>query len=580
MPDTMEMENLISGSMHFTGLGSGTDFNQMVEQLVKLEQRRVARWELWKSDWEEKVEAFQELQTKMVSLRSNLASMDSVNKFFVKETTSSNPGVVRATANSDAEEGSYNIEVGSLAQNHIVFSREGFASTSDPVNQPGEDKFAYSYGGKRVELELPENTSLNGFVNMINSDPNNPGIRASIVNRGDEYFLQLRGMDQGKDNVIELTYAEDDEGNPEEGRTLSKFFDIDGEKMDTSQAAQNAKIKVNGWPVDETDEEGNIVNQVWIERTSNSFSDIVEGVTLNIYSEGLAQINIENDQKAIKEQVYSFVDQVNEVLDLINSQTKVSESGKGSLLTGNYGLQMIEAKLKSVMSSIGIGFDRQKGGDNLPSMSTIGVTIDAERGSPTFGRYIIDDEVLDHVLKNDPRGVAELISGNLEPDTKSQDFRFGTLVRGVTRPGLYDVEYEIDGNGKIIWATIDGNTAGIDGNFITSREGDSRGLSIQVDNLNPGEYKGNVRLKSGKVNEMRDILKDLTDSSNGTLKILERNYEDIMRNIDNKIDFEQRRLDRFERDLRMRFARLEELLGYYDGLQNAMGSQIQSLNFD
>lgn len=557
MPDAME--NMISGSIHFTGLGSGTDFNEMIDQLVKLEQRRITRLELWKSEWDEKVEAFQELNTSLVTLRTSLSGMNSVNKFFVKDASSSNEAVLRATADSDAAQGTYNIEVGALAQNHIMFSDNGFASRDSVVNPDGGNVFSYNYQGKKIDLQIPDEATLSSFVNAFNTDPNNPGVRASIVNQGDEYFLQLRGMDQGKDMQVTIN-ADTDINTFHDGTAL----------FTVSQEAQNAQIKIDGWPTGEN----------WIERSSNSISDVFEGLTFNLYNLGQSQVAVEINNEAIKEQVYSFVEQVNEVLTLINKQTKVNEAGRGAVLTGNYGLQMIQARIKNIMATIGIGFDRQAGGDSFPSLSTIGISTDADRGSPTFGLLQIDEEELDRALRNDPRGVAELISGDLEPDTTSPDFRFGSLVKGVTRPGIYDVEYEIGAGGNILWARIDGKTAGIDGNYITSKEGDSRGLSIQVDNMTAGTYQGNVRLKTGKVNELSDVLRQLTDSSDGTLKILERNYNDIMRNIDNKIDFEQRRIDRYERDLRMRFARLEELLGYYDGLQASMGSYIQSLNAD
>lgn len=554
MPESIEDP----GGINFTGLGSGTDFNQMIEQLVKIEQRRVARLELWKNEWDEKVEAFQELNTAMVSLRSELSSMNSVNKFFAKSTTSSNEAVLTASANSDAAEGTYNIEVGGLAKNHIMFSNNGFAGTDSVVNPDGGNIFSYTYNGKKIDLEVPDNSTLSNFVNAFNNDPNNPGVKAAIVNQGDEYFLQLRGMDQGADNDITINADTD----------INTFFNVDAQ-FTVSQEAQNSKIKVDGWPADAN----------WIERSSNSISDVIEGVTFNLYNIGSSQVVVENNQEAIKDQVYSFVDQVNEILTIINSQTKVGDSGKGSVLTGNYGLQMIQANIKSVMSSIGTGFDRQAGGDVYPSLSTIGISTDADRGSPTFGLLKIDDEELDKALQNDPRAVAELISGDLEPDTTSPDFRFASLVKGTTKAGIYDVSYEVGADGKIVpdSAFIDGKKANIDGNNITAIEGGARGMAIQVDNLTQGAYTGNVRLKSGKVNELRDTLAQLTDSSDGTLKILERNYNDIMRNIDNKIDFEQRRIDRYEKNLRLQFARLEELLGYYNGLQTAMGAQINSM---
>ncbi|WP_028574242.1 flagellar filament capping protein FliD [Desulfonatronovibrio hydrogenovorans] len=555
-------ENLISGGIHFTGLGSGTDFNEMIDKLVQIENRRVARLELWKKDWENKNEGLRELNTAMVSLQTSLAGMNSIDKFFVKSTTSSNEGVLTASAGNNAEEGTHNIEVGQLAQNHIMFSSQGFSGKDATVNSPGENTFSYTYAGKEISVHIPDNTTLDNFVNIINTDPNNPGIKASLVNDGSQHFLQIRGMDLGADKAVTIN----------DSTTITAFYD-GGANFITSQTAQNAQLKVNGWPQGEDS---------WIERSTNSISDVIQGITFNLYNEGSAQISVANDPEAVKEQIYSFIDQVNEVLSLMNNLGKVSESGDGSVLTGNYGLQMVQGQIKSILSSIGIGFDRQAGGDPYPSFSTVGITTDVDRGSPTFGLLKIDEAELDKALASNPQAVAELFSADLAPSVSSSDFRIGSLVRGITQPGNYQVEYEVGADGNIIPGTafIDGKKANIDGNYITSTEGGSRGLSIQVDNLTPGQYSGNVRLKSGKANELQDALKVLTDPSNGTLNIIEKNYNDIIKNIDKKIEFEQTRLERYERNLRMQFARLEELLGFYDGLQNSMNAQLNMLSQD
>jgi flagellar hook-associated protein 2 len=76
---------------------------------------------------------------------------------------------------------------------------------------------------------------------------------------------------------------------------------------------------------------------------------------------------------------------------------------------------------------------------------------------------------------------------------------------------------------------------------------------------------------------LADTLKDLTSSSSGPLHILEDNYQDIMDNIDDKIEWEEKRIDRMERDLRNRFANLEATLGYYNQMQMALNNQIGQL---
>jgi flagellar hook-associated protein 2 len=85
-------------------------------------------------------------------------------------------------------------------------------------------------------------------------------------------------------------------------------------------------------------------------------------------------------------------------------------------------------------------------------------------------------------------------------------------------------------------------------------------------------------VQQGKAGELIDQLKMITDPTTGTLNILEKNYQGIMNNIDIKIEFEEARLVRRERDLRHRFSRLESLLGYYDQLTSYLSSQVGSLS--
>jgi flagellar hook-associated protein 2 len=67
-------------------------------------------------------------------------------------------------------------------------------------------------------------------------------------------------------------------------------------------------------------------------------------------------------------------------------------------------------------------------------------------------------------------------------------------------------------------------------------------------------------------------------ASDGTFNVLEDNYHDIVNNIDKKIEDELRRLDKYERNLRTKFAQVESLLGYYDNMQSMLDSQLKQLD--
>jgi flagellar hook-associated protein 2 len=328
----------------------------------------------------------------------------------------------------------------------------------------------------------------------------------------------------------------------------------------------------------------------YIERDSNAISDIVAGVTMNLASTGSTTLTTSLDSEAVTDNVRYFVESVNTVLEEIRNQTQVTTVGSnvsGSLLTGNYGLQMIQQKLKNILAERGLGFDYDM--DPITSLGGVGITTDTSEGSATFGMLLLDESAFSNALAANPDAVARLFSADNYPSTKeivdgvaveSSNFKFESFIDGVTGAGDFAVSYTVDAGGNITSAQINGYAATIDGNILVAAGGDNiaRGLALEVMNLSAGTYSGQVQLKSGKASELSQEIKKLTDPLTGTLEILKDNYQDIMDSIDDKIAYEERRLELMERNLRSRFATLEATLGTYDSIATQLDSQIKSLS--
>lgn len=328
----------------------------------------------------------------------------------------------------------------------------------------------------------------------------------------------------------------------------------------------------------------------YIERDSNAISDIVAGVTMNLASTGSTTLTTSLDSEAVTDNVRYFVESVNTVLEEIRNQTQVTTVGSnvsGSLLTGNYGLQMIQQKLKNILAERGLGFDYDM--DPITSLGGVGITTDTSEGSATFGMLLLDESAFSDALAANPDAVARLFSADNYPSTKeivdgvaveSSNFKFESFIDGVTGAGDFAVSYTVEAGGNITSAQINGYAATIDGNLLVAAGGDNiaRGLALEVMNLSAGTYSGQVQLKSGKASELSQEIKKLTDPMTGTLEILKDNYQDIMDSIDDKIAYEERRLELMERNLRSRFATLEATLGTYDSIATQLDSQIKSLS--
>jgi flagellar hook-associated protein 2 len=675
--------SLISGAIRFTGLGSGTDFESMISKLIEVEKTRTNRLESWRAQWEAKSESFDALSSSMLSLKTTLDAMNTPDEFLVKQVSSSNSTVLTAKAGSSAEESSHQVEVVALAANDMHMGAVIFSSPDAVISGGVDGTFAFTIGSRQVSVNVTATTTLAQFASLINSDPDNRNyVRASVINDGSGFRLQIRGMELGAGNDFIVDDA---------STSASLLPNFGKNQFIQTQNAANAKLRVDGFPLvppvqtadilkatltgtastdvisaaggtfkfsyagnlyavnvaatdtysdlvaninaavgftmaSVADVDGNaeltltgqagsdrqitIVNSPgtsigalqpgsfaqlqgatdgYIERTTNAVSDIISGVTMNLASTGSTTLTTSLDPDSVTQNVQTFVDSVNAVLLQIKEQTQVTTVGSnvsGSLLTGNYGLQMIQQKLKNILAQKGVGFDYDM--DSIISLGSVGITTDTNQGSPTFGLLVMDQSAFSAALTSNPDAVARLFSADSYPSTKeigggvaveSSNFRFESSIKGITGAGDFAVSYTVNGSGNIASASINGYPATIDGNKIVA-VGDgntARGLALEIMNLTAGSYSGQVHIKIGKTEELSQEIKKLTDPLTGTLEILKDNYQDIMDSIDDKIAYEERRLALMERTLRLRFANLEAVLGNYDNISNQLSSQIKSL---
>jgi flagellar hook-associated protein 2 len=566
---SVSVSSLTSGQINFTGLGNGTDFDTLIDGLVKAESVHITRLTSWKQEWTDKVTQFQALNTKMLSLKTTLDSMDTMDSFMVKAVSTSDSSALSATADSTAQVATHSIIIGQLAQNDIQTTSSGVSTLTSSV-VTSNTNITFTYAGSNIVLSnISAGTTLTGLVNYINNNALCSGkIKATTIFDGSVYHLQIYGMGQGDANQVEIS-------------STGGFAFQSGDFVNT-QNAQSAHIKVDGYPLGASS---------WLSRDSNTVTDVVPGVTMNLKqanSNASMLIGVSTDTDAIKANIKTFVAQVNEVRSLISTLTKVdttkTDNPVGSILTGNYGVQMISTQLKDIIADKGLGFNYYAvsgntiTGDYFSSLSQLGISTDADQGSATNGLLILDEESLNSALASNPDSVAKLFAADYLGESDSQNFTYLAHIGGTTKPGSYEVSIITSGAG-ISSATINGHPAGIDGWRITGAYGqDEAGLVIQLDNktLN-STMTGRVNLKQGKAGEMSAKLKALTSTTDGPLHILQENYGDITKSIDDKIDRETTRIATYKAMLKEKFSRLDTLLGTLNQQQTQLTSSIAQL---
>jgi flagellar hook-associated protein 2 len=472
----------------------------------------------------------------------------------------------------------------------------------------GMQDFSFSVDGTNYTVSFAPGTSAQDMVNAIN---------AAAGSTVAEFIADPRDSSR---KVIRINGASVSESAGLEGTnaitTSTRASQIGGFTFAgwVVQDPQNAKFKLDNWP----DE---------LESSSNNITGVLDGVTITIFDIGKAQLSIATDTASVQENIQLFLDAINSVRMAIRDLSKVDTStsgynfsvtnGKdtsskeiGSLLTGNYGVQMLSTRMKDLAAGMPPGFQKILGndllsGDLISSLSQIGIKTVSDVDDPNYGLLVIaspsatsgmrdmDARAYDEALTTKLDALLDFFACDDEGSSTSGDFRYASHVKGSTKAGTYNVSYTVSydpaaPNVPIIDVFIDGKKANRDssmeGYWFTSTSGPSAGLAIQIDNLNEGTHSGKVSIKQGKVREMEDFFTfetkgyDSINHTGGALEVLKRNYANIMENIDKKIAREQERLIIWERTQKLAFSRLDTLLAQYSANQQRLDSEIAKLN--
>ena len=327
--------------------------------------------------------------------------------------------------------------------------------------------FIFSYNGAKHTVALNAGDSLSDLAAAINAAE--PGVNATIATASDG---RLQLVMEGSSGGAAISAPKQP---PLTGFTTPLQSVVAADPAGWHiQHSQNALIRVDGWPVNAP-----------LEVSSNTVDGVVEGVTFTLYDVGTTNVSVGTDTETIKNNVMQFIDAVNAFRTTINELTKYDtnkatvdleyanslyEMQKGSILTGNYGVQLLSSQVKTATSGSSLGFlqrtlvDEIWMGDIYTSLSQIGIKTNAMgEGGANFGLLELNIDpalpTLDDALKENPLAVAELFAATNKGVSDSMNFSFVSSMLNFTQPGTYQVSYDIDGSGNVTNAYINGKEA-------------------------------------------------------------------------------------------------------------------------
>lgn len=324
------MNGVSPTSFRFGGLATGLDSQAIIDAILGAERIPILRLESQRARLQQQDSIFGKVRTKLDDLRNAIGALDTVAEFGSFKATSSNEQVATVSASGAASAGSFTIGVTALAQAETRITG-GFADSNTTL--VGSGNISITVGTQTVMLDLSD--SINTLENVRDSI-NSAGlpVTASIINDG------------SATNPYKLVLASDETG-------LANSFSIDLSGFTTSspnfnfstilQTGRNANFTMNGVP---------------ITRPSNTVTDLLPGVTLNLLSEGTlttpvtTNIVVTGDNDGTKKKVEDFIKAYNAIISDIAPQNVVNEEGQASgVLFGDSGLRSVTSRLRSALTA-------------------------------------------------------------------------------------------------------------------------------------------------------------------------------------------------------------------------------------
>ncbi|MBI2382927.1 MAG: flagellar filament capping protein FliD [Gammaproteobacteria bacterium] len=365
------------------GLGSGIDLGNLLQQIVSASraptETRLAQTE---ARTQAKISAIGTFRSALSDLRTAVEALKESELYSKRTATSTETDLFSATAENTASIGVYDIEVVSLATAHkLKSSAAGLTSTT----VIGTGTLTISVGGSSFDVEIDsDNDELKQIRDAINDDPDNTGVRATLVSDDAGAHLVLTGTETGLANAIEVTASGGDGG-------LNQLVYDPGvlENLTEETPAANASINIDG--------------DAYTGSDSNTITDAIDGVTINLLKGEpgtTGQLKITQNNGAVTSAVNTFVTAYNKVIKTIGDLTRYDAAAKrGSVLTGDSLLRTTESTLRSIVTGQVSGFSI-----TYSTLSSLGITLG------TSGSLAADSTKLTAALDADPSVVEDLFS--------------------------------------------------------------------------------------------------------------------------------------------------------------------------
>jgi flagellar hook-associated protein 2 len=356
------------------------DFKSIVDILIKAERQPIDRLEAQQKTEQARLTAYGNLTSALSRLQTAFAALQPSSAYGDLKASSSDSNVLTATTSSSASQGSFTIDVASLARAQVTASA---ARQFNDINASIIDggTFSITQNGTTTNVDLTSVTTLSQLRDAINASQT--GVKASIVNDGSTadspakpFRLVLKSSVSGLANAFSVSDQTTFQGGAA-GAVLNLSTDP------TNGVALDTHLTYNG---------------IQIQGASTNVSDAIPGVTLKLLKTGTSTVTIDADDSSLETKITEAIDAFNNFNDFVQTQYKLPTSGPRSPLATDPLLRTLNRQIRSYLTG-----DHANSGD-IHNLAAMGLSLSRT------GKLEVDNGALKAALSNDRAGVEAFLS--------------------------------------------------------------------------------------------------------------------------------------------------------------------------
>lgn len=373
----------------FSGLASGIDSASLIDAIIEAKQTTNKLREDDIDFLGSENDALEELNTKFLALADLLDGFRTANGGGVnKEAASSDTTVATASASAAAANSSYALTVSSVANTATGSFNHSYTSATDYVSTAGSGNVTVTVGTGSDQVVITAAvtanvTTLSDLVSAINGDPNNGGrVQVSAVNIGTDGSPDYR-----------LVFGTSNSGTAKGSLSLAADGAITELATNTVEQATDAVFSISGIS-------GSIT------RASNSISDVMSGLTFQLYKTGTANITVSTDAETSAASMDEIVTAFNDIVDYVNENDTIERVEEDSEVDNVYGTLAKTRVDNDFLASFreALFEATSTSGTAVTAMSELGFSTNRD-GTITF-----DADDFKAAVAGDPLGASEVIT--------------------------------------------------------------------------------------------------------------------------------------------------------------------------